>query len=153
MSLDQASCDEPGHEQTLLLKRKNEVTKTSSLYRLDPFVDRGLLRVGGWLNPSSETKGQSVGSREKARRKFSSTGERAPGYRLSPNHFQKFKRILAPDWAQKTFCIIVPNQRTASPEFFSCVRTRQLLSRHTCLVRSPRLCMHIRKGNFHFLLP
>ena len=108
MSLDQASCDEPGHEQTLLLKRKNEVTKTSSLYRLDPFVDRGLLRVGGWLNPSSETKGQSVGSREKARRKFSSTGERAPGYRLSPNHFKKFKGMSAPDWAQKTFVLLCP---------------------------------------------
>ena len=46
-SLEQGSCDEPGHEQTLLLKRKR---KTSSLYRLDPFVDRGLLRVGGQLN-------------------------------------------------------------------------------------------------------
>ena len=50
-------------------------------------------------------------------------------------------------------CVIVPNLRTASPEFFSCVRTRRLLSRHICLVRSPRLCVHIRKGNFHFLLP
>ena len=146
MSLDQASCDEPGHEQILLLKRKKEVTKTSSLCPLDPFEDRALLRVGGPLNPSSETQGQSVGSREKARRKFSSTGERAPGYRLSPDHFQKFKRMPAPDWAQKNLCIIVPNQRTASPEFFSCVRTRRLLSRHTCLVRSPRF----REGNFHF---
>ena len=95
---------------------------------------------------SSETQGQSVGSRRKARRKFSSKGERAPGYRLAPNHFQKFKRMPAPDWAQKNLCIIVPNQRTASPEFFSCVRTRRLLSRHTCLVRSPRF----REGNFHF---
>ena len=50
---------------------------------------------------SSETQGQSVGSREKAGRKFSSTGERAPGYRLLPNYFQKFKRMPAPDWAQK----------------------------------------------------
>ena len=50
--------------------------------------------------------------------KFSSTGERAPGYRLSPDHFQKFKRMPAPDWAQKMLCIIVPNRRTASPEFF-----------------------------------
>ena len=49
-SLHQTRCDEPGHEHTLLEKRKNEVTKTSSLYRLDPFVDRGLLRVGGRLN-------------------------------------------------------------------------------------------------------
>ena len=50
---------------------------------------------------SSETQGQSVGSGEKAWRKFSSTGERAPGYRLSPSYFQKFKRILAPGGAQK----------------------------------------------------
>ena len=91
--------------------------------------------------PSSETQGQSVGSGEKAERKFSSTGERAPGYRLSPNYFQKFKRMPAPDWAQKMLCIIVPNRRTVSPEFFSRVRTRRLLSRHTCPVRSPNLCV------------
>ena len=76
---------------------------------------------------SSETQGQSVESGERARRKFSSTGERAPGYRLSPNYFQKFKRMPAPDWAQKMLCIIVPNRRTVSPEFFSWVRTRRLL--------------------------
>ena len=46
-------------------------------------------------------------------------GGRAPGYRLSPDHFQKFKRMPAPDWAQKMLCIIVPNRRTVSPEFFS----------------------------------
>ena len=37
----------------------------------------------------------------------------------------------------KMLCIIVPNRRTASPEFFSWVRTRRLLSRHSCPVRSP----------------
>ena len=88
---------------------------------------------------SSETQGQSVGSGKKAGRKFSSKGERAPGYRLSPNYFQKFKRMPAPDWAQKMLCIIVPNWRTVSHEFFSWVRTRRLLSRHTCPVRSPSL--------------
>ena len=56
---------------------------------------------------------------EKARRKFSSTGGKAPGLRLSPDHFQTIKRMLAPDWAQKMLCIIVPNQRTVSLEFFS----------------------------------
>ena len=71
------------------------------------------------ISSSSETQGQSVGSGEKAGRKFSSTGERAPGYRLSPNYFKKFKRMLPPDWAQKMLCIIVPNRRTVSPEFFS----------------------------------
>ena len=92
------------------------------------------------INPSSETQGQSVGSGERARRKFSSTGERAPGYWLSPRYFQKFQRMPAPDWAQNMLCIIVPNRRTVSPEFFSWVRTRRLLYCHTCPVRSPSLC-------------
>ena len=52
-------------------------------------------------------------------RKFSSTGKRAPGYRLSPSYFHKFQRMPAPDWAQKRLRIIVPNRRTVSPEFFS----------------------------------
>ena len=77
------------------------------------------------IKTSSETQGQSVGPGEKARRKFSSTGGRAPGYRLSPDHFQTVKWMLAPDWAQKMLCIIVPNRGTASPEFFSWVRTRR----------------------------
>ena len=53
------------------------------------------------------------------REKFSSTGMRAPGYRLSPDHFQKFMRIPAPDWAQKKLCIIVPSWQTISPGIFS----------------------------------
>ena len=60
---------------------------------------------------SSETQGQSVGSGEKARQKFLSKGGGAPGYLLSPDHFQKFKRMPAPDWAQIMLCIIVPNRR------------------------------------------
>ena len=78
---------------------------------------------------SSETQGQSVGSGERARRKFLSTGERAPGYRLPPSYYQKFKRILTPDWAQKRLCMFVPYRQTVSPEFFSSVRTRRLLFR------------------------
>ena len=57
---------------------------------------------------SSETQGQSVGSGESARRKVSSKGGRAPRYRLSPDHFQKFKRMPAPDWAQKCFVLLCP---------------------------------------------
>ena len=91
--------------------------------------------------PSSETQGQSVGSGEKTGSKFSSTGDRVPGYRLSPNYLQKFERIPAPDWAQKMLCIIVPNRLTVSPEFFSWVRTRRLLSLYTCPVRSPCMCV------------
>ena len=81
-----------------------------------------------WREPSastsSETQGQSVAPGEKAGRKFSSTGGRALVYRLSPDHFQTVKRMLAPDWAQKMLCIIVPNRRTVSDEFLSWVRTR-----------------------------
>ena len=64
-------------------------------------------------------------------RKFWSMGERARGYRLPPSYFQKFKRIPAPDWAEKMLCIIVPNRRTVSTEFFSWVprRTWKLSSR------------------------
>ena len=65
-----------------------------------------------WKESSLETQEQSVGSGEKAGQKFSSTGERAPGYRLLPDHFQNFRRMPAPDWAQKMLCIIVPNRRT-----------------------------------------
>ena len=61
-----------------------------------------------WTGSCSETQGRSVGPGEKARRKFLSTGGKAPGYRLSPDHFQKVKRMLAPDWAQKMLCIILP---------------------------------------------
>ena len=77
----------------------------------------GFDQVG--LLPSSETQGRSVGPGEKVRQKFSSTGGIAPGYQLSPDHFKTVKRMLVPDWAQKMLCIIVPNRRTASPEFFS----------------------------------
>ena len=85
----------------------------------------------------------------KARRKFSSTSGRTPGYRLSADHFQAVKQMLAPDWAQKMLCIIVPNRRRVSPEFFSWVRTRRLLSLQTYrFVHQACSC----KGNFHFLL-
>ena len=82
-------------------------------------VDKHLSKGFSYYFPSSETQGQSVGSGERARRKFSSTGKKTPGYRLSPNYFQNFKRMSAPDWAQKMLCIIVPNRRIVSPEFFS----------------------------------
>ena len=111
-------------------KWKEELDKFLLAYRITPHRSTGttpaILMFGKELktkinvqHSSSETQGQPVGSGEKAGRKFSSTGERAPGYRLSPNYFQKFKRMPAPDWAQKMLCIIVPNRRTVSPEFFS----------------------------------
>ena len=49
--------------------------------------------------------------------------------------------MLAPDRAQKRLCIIVPNRRTVSSEFFSWVHTSLLSSRLTCTVCSPSLCL------------
>ena len=60
------------------------------------------------MDPSSETQGRSVGPGEKARQKFSSTGGKAPGYRLSTDHFQTVKRMLAPDWHKKCFVLLCP---------------------------------------------
>ena len=104
-----------------------------------------LINLSRWFNQvlfhPRRPRGSQLGREKRLRQKFSITGERAPGYRLSPNYFQKFKQMPPPDWAQKVLCIIVPNRRTVSPEFFSWVRTRRLLSLHTCLVRSPSLCV------------
>ena len=85
---------------------------------------------------SSETQGQSVGSGESARRKFSSKGGRAPGYRLSPDHFQKFKRMPAPDWAQKMLCIIVPNRRAHLLSSFRVFV--HIVSITACLAHAPK---------------
>ena len=49
-------------------------------------------------------RGSQSGREKRRDERFSSTGERAPGYRLSSNYFQKFKRMPAPDWAQKMLC-------------------------------------------------
>ena len=68
--------------------------------------------------PSSETKGRSVGS-EKAGPKFAEYGQKSPWVLTHRTIFQKFKLMPASDWAQKMLCIIVPNRRTVSPEFFS----------------------------------
>ena len=108
---------------------------------------RGPDYLGAWNRPSSETQGQSVGSRGKARRKFSSAGKRAPGYRLSPNYFQKFKQMPAPDWAQKMLCIIVPNRRTVSLEFFLLSwYTTAIISITACLAHAPK--NSTQSGNF-----
>ena len=47
-----------------------------------------------------------------------------------------------------SICIIVSNQQTACPEFFSCVCTQWLLSHHTCPICSPKKCT--QSGNFQF---
>ena len=74
--------------------------------------------------------------------KVSSTGGKAPGYRLSLDHFQTVKRMLAPDWAQKMLCIIVPNRRTASISWvlFVSSYTTAIDSITACLAHAPKKC-------------
>ena len=93
--------------------------------------EEGILLSYVHVLPSSETRVQSVRLGEKVGRKFSSMGERALGYRLSSNYFQKFMQMPAPDRAQQLLCIIVPNRRTVSAESFS----------WACPVCLPSLCV------------
>ena len=74
-------------------------------------ADQSRLELPFWVPSysSSETQGRSVGPGEKTRQKFSSTGGKAPGYLLSPDHFQTVKRMLAPDRAQKLICAQLAN--------------------------------------------
>ena len=86
-----------------------------------------------WGITSSETQGQSDGPGEMARRKFSSTRGRAPGYQ--PGRKKLGARV--PTLTGPLLCIIVHNHRTASPEFFLCVCTWRLL---TWLAHAPKKC-------------
>ena len=47
-------------------------------------------------------------------RKFSKTGERAPGHRISPDRFQTAWRMPAPDWAQKSFVLLCQSANSNS---------------------------------------
>ena len=99
---------------------KSAFNTIRSISRIRKFLSMENVKilVHAFVTSSSKTQGQSVAPAEKEGQKFSGMGVRAPGYRLSPDHFQTAKRILAPDWAQKMLCIIVPNRRAVSPEFF-----------------------------------
>ena len=59
---------------------------------------------------------------------LTSINGRAPGYRLSPYHFQTVSRMLTPDWAQKRLYIILPNRQTASWVLFVCSYTTATFS-------------------------
>ena len=83
----------------------------------------------------SETKGRSVRPGEKARQKFSSTGGKAPGYRTIT-----VKRMLAPDWAQKMLCIVMPNRRTVYSEFVSSYTTAIISLQLPCSFTGPTDC-------------
>ena len=87
----------------------NVLDKQLIIYLILNFAGTCNLAILAREYSSSESQGQSVGSGEKARRRFSSMGGKAPGYRLSADYFQTVKRMLASYWAQKMLCIILPN--------------------------------------------
>ena len=88
---------------------------------------------------SAETQGKWVGSREKARRAKAEEPLGTDFHQIIFNNWSECRLLIR----DKMFSIFVPKPRTAYLEFFSCVRTRRLLSRHTCQLRSLRLCVLI----------
>ena len=62
--------------------------------------------------------GNQSGREKKRDESFQARLDEPLGTNSHRNHFQTVRQMLAPDWAEKMLCIIVPN-RTASPEFFS----------------------------------
>ena len=92
------------------------------------------------LNHPWRPRGSQSGWEKRRNESFQARAE-------EPLGMDSLKQILAPDWAQKMLCIIVPNRRTASPEFFLWVRTWWLL---TCLAHAPKKCT--QSGNFQFKL-
>ena len=76
---------------------------------------------------------------------------RAPGYQLSPDHFQRVKRMPSPNWAQKMLCIIMPNRLRAIPEFSSWAGQHisirnlwQVPPRPPTPIPDPSLCYNLR---------
>ena len=115
-------CKITGYDLQLHLKYRNNIwnKKTKIQYCL---CTKFFLRLP---HPRRPRGGQS--GREKRRDESFQVRAKEPlGTDSHRTYVQKFKRMLAPDWAQKMLCI-VPNRRRVSPEFFSWVRTRRLLS-------------------------
>ena len=78
-----------------------------------------------------------------------SKGRRAPWYRLSLDHFQKFKRILASDWGQKCLLFLCPNrEQHIWSSFCVFVHDGYFLAIPVRFVHQGCAC----KGNFHIYL-
>ena len=83
------------------------------------------------------------------RKGVNSKGRRAPWYRFSPDHFQKLKRMLAPDWGQKCFLFLCPNREQHILSSF------RVFVHDGCCLAIPVRFDHqgcAWKGNFHIYL-
>ena len=94
------------------------------------------IRSVQWLSHPRRPRGSQSGRVKRREESFQAWAEKPLG---TDSHRTISKRSRE-SWFlighKKMLCIIVPNRRTASPEFFSWDRTRRLLSRHSCPVRS-----------------
>ena len=106
------------------------------------------LTVSDANHPRRPRGSLSVGSGEKAGRKFSSTGKRAPGYRLSPNYFQKFKRMPALIGHKKCFVLLCPIGEQFLLSSFRELYATATVSITASLVHAPKKCS--QPGNFQF---
>ena len=74
-------------------------------------------------------------------------GQNSPWVLTLTELFPKIQADAGSSLGTKKLCIIVSNGQTVSPQFFWWVRTWRLLSRRTCPVRSPSVCV---RGKFLF---
>ena len=143
--------------KTYLCDIVSQISTSAGLWlsEIVQFVKAGVISVHLKLSnlfvvsPSSETQGRSVGPGEKARRKFPSTGGKAPGYRLPPDHFQTVKRMLAPDWAQKNalyYCAQSASSISWVLFVSSCMTAIDSIT--DCLAHAPKKCT--QSGIFQF---
>ena len=88
-------------------------------------------------------------SGERKRRKFSSTGERAPGYRLSPNYSKNSRACRLLIGHKKCFVLLCP-----IGEQFLLSSFREFVHNGYCFVTLARFVHQAcaTKGNFYFLL-
>ena len=107
------------------------IQKGNSLQRLIHCFLKKRAIINPWI-----PRGSQSGQVKRRDERFQAWAEQPLGTDSHRTISETVKRMLVPDWVQKMLCIIVRNRRTASPEFFSWVRTRRLLSRHSCPVCS-----------------
>ena len=102
---------------------------------------------------SSQTQGQSVGLGERARRKISSTGERAPGYRLT-KLFPKIQADAGSWLGTKNalyYCAPLANSFSWDPLVSS--YTTAIVSITACLVHAPKKCRQSENYQFDIKSP
>ena len=102
------------------------------------------------LYSSSETQGQSVGSGEETGRKFSSTGEKAPGYRSTLTELFPKIQADAGSWlgTKNALYYCAQSANSFSWVLFVSSYTTAIVSITACLAHAPKKCT--QSGNFQF---